>query len=63
LYQTAENLIHIDLQPIWHVHKFLSFKNFVHKKIFFCKPPHFANRRADRSRRRLQIKKTAMLET
>jgi hypothetical protein len=40
LYRTAENLIHIDLQPIWHVHKFLSFKNFVHKKIFSCcKPP------------------------
>jgi hypothetical protein len=34
LYPTAENLIHIELQPILHVHKFLSFKNFVHKKIF-----------------------------
>jgi hypothetical protein len=40
LYPTAENLIHIELQPIWHSGKLFIERYFGDKKIFSCcKPP------------------------
>jgi hypothetical protein len=36
LYKIAENLIHIDLQPIWHSGKLFYKQNFGDKKIFSC---------------------------
>jgi hypothetical protein len=40
LYPTAENLIHIELQPIWHSGKLFASRYFGDKNLFSCcKPP------------------------